>query len=405
MKANRSLLLFLLVMSFISWFSRAAAPTEPGPLVEGNSTFACDLYARLKTTPGNLFLSPYSISSCLAMACAGARGNTEKEIANVLHLPGNPAQVRASFATLQEQLKQAGKQKGIELSIANALWAQQGHPFLPAFLQVAQQEYEASLKQADFKTAAAEVTREINGWVAEQTKGKIQNIIAPGALDQMTRLVLANAIYFKGAWANPFEKSNTRPQPFHISSTRQIDAPLMTHAETVNYLENNEFQAAELPYAGGQFAMVILLPRQIDGCPSFERSLTSRNLKSWLGQMRQQKVELYIPRFKLESGFALQSVLANMGMAEAFSVKADFSGMDGARDLFISSVSHKAWVEVNEEGTEAAAATVVGVAAMAYHKPPPPPPVFRADHPFIFLIRDTSSGSVLFLGRLANPMS
>jgi serpin B len=257
--------------------------------------------------------------------------------------------------------------------------------------------------QADFKTGADTAREEINQWVAQRTKDKIRDILPPGSLDKATRLVLANAIYFKGTWAKQFEKAGTSSQPFHLTTTSQVDVPLMHHLDEVKYLENSDIQAVELPYSGGELSMVILLPRQIEGCGNLENRLTPVLLQAFLSQMKKQEVEIFVPKFKLESSFKLDDTLAKMGMADAFVPQtADFSGMDGARNLFISAVFHKAWGEVNEEGTEAAAATVVVTNGSA-PKRPPPPPVFRADHPFIFFIRDTRSRSLLFLGRLADP--
>jgi serpin B len=336
------------------------------------------------------------------MTYAGARGNTETQIARVLHLGQDQPAVHRAFGDLQRQLAEADKQKGIQLTLANALWAQQGHPFLPPFLNTAKSDSQANLNLADFRTGADAARREINGWVARKTRDKIQDILPPGSLNTDTRLVLANAIYFKGVWAATFQKTGTYPQPFHLSATSQTDVPLMHHLDDVKYMESDGFQAVELPYSGNLLSMVILLPRQIDGCGQLESRLTPALLASALAPMNKQKVDLFLPRFKSESSFPLNDTLAGMGMSDAFDDrKADFSGMDGTRLLFISGVFHKAWVEVNEEGTEAAAATAVAVAhALAM---PPPRPVFRADHPFIYLIRDTRSGSLLFLGRLADP--
>ena len=239
--------------------------------------------------------------------------------------------------------------------------------------------------------------------MAQATKDKIQNILPSGSLSDLTRLVLANAIYFKGVWAKPYDKAETASQPFHLSASRRTDVPLMHHFDNVRYMEDTGYQAVELPYKGGELSMVILLPRQADACGNLEKRLSPALLARSLNQMKQQPVEVFLPRFKLESSFDLIQPLTSMGMPDAFGPKADFSGMDGTRSLYISSVFHKAWAEVNEEGTEAAAATVVAVAALAVEKPPPPPPVFRADHPFVFFIRDTRSSSILFLGRLADP--
>ena len=372
------------------------------PPLRANTAFALDLYGQLKAEPGNLFFSPYSISTALAMTCAGARGETEKQMGQVLHFANDQQTLHAAFRQLQSQLGEAGKAKGIELNIANALWTQEGHPFLAAFLEIAKGEYQGNIAQADFTTEAGAARDQINRWVAQKTKDKIKNLLPPDSLDGSTRLVLANAIYFKGVWAKTYKKGETSAQPFHLTTTRQIKVPLMHHFDTVRYMENSDFQAVELPYSSGGLSMVVLLPRRVDGCGQLENRLTPALLSDALRQMEQQKVEIFLPRFKLESSFKLKDTLVKMGMPDAFS-KADFSGMDGTRRLFISQVFHKAWGEVNEEGTEAAAATAVVMEAKFAAPPPAPPPVFRADHPFIFLIRDTRSGSLLFLGRLADP--
>jgi len=283
------------------------------------------------------------------------------------------------------------------------LWAQQGHAFLPVFLNAARDEYQANVNQADFRTGAEAARKEINNWVAQKTQERIKDILPPGSVDGMTRLVLANAIYFKGAWVAPFRAAETRPQPFHVSASRQVQVPLMHQTESVKYMEDDSLQAVEMPYSGYGLSMVVLLPRRPDGCSDLESRLTSAFLSNSLAQMKAQKVEIFLPKFKQDSSFELNRTLARMGMPDAFGAKADFSGMDGTRLLYISGVFHKAWVEVNEQGTEAAAATATTIKALSLARPLAPPPVFRADHPFIFLIRDTRSGSVLFLGRLAQP--
>lgn len=377
--------------------------TRAASLVEGNSAFALDLYAQLSSAPGNVFFSPYSISTCLAMTYAGARGNTAAEMARVLHFDAGDARLYGSFGKLQRQVSEAEKQPGIELEIANALWAQKDEPLLPAFLKVANDDYQASVEQADFKTSADVVARKINQWVAQKTKDRIQEILSPGSLDRDTRLVLANAIYFKGRWANPFWKAGTSSQPFHLSRGDEIMAPLMHTSDDVKYFEDGGLQALELPYNGGELSMVILLPRKINALPRMERKLKPKELDFILAKMKKQTVEIFLPKFKEESDFVLNDTLAKMGMPDAFNgATADFSGLNGKRDLYISHVLHKAWVEVTEEGTEAAVATIV-LAEHEISERPPPPPIFRADHPFIFLIRDIRSGSLLFIGRLADP--
>jgi serpin B len=391
-----------LLLSFGVGPTPGAPAGQTQAFVQGNAAFALDLYSRLKDEAPNLFFSPYSISTCLAMAYGGARGDTAEQMAKVLHFNKDARQVHSSFGELQRQLNEAGAQKGIQLSVANALWAQQGHPFLPPFLNIARGEYRANLNQADFKTGAEPARAEINRWVAQQTHERIKDILPPGSVDSLTRLVLANAIYFKGTWAVPFPAAATRPLPFHLSATSEFQVPFMHHTDHVRYIEDKDMQAVELPYSGNELAMVVLLPRRIDGCGDLEARLTPALLSNSLAQMNEQKVEIFLPKFKLEYGSGLNEPLKEMGMRDTFGPKTDFSGMDGTKRLYISGVFHKAWVEVNEEGTEAAAATgvVMGVTSIAK---PKVPPVFRADHPFIFLIRDTRSGSLLFLGRLAQP--
>ena len=393
----------ILLLAFGLRLPAGAQTVQAGSVVEDNTAFALDLYAHVSRTPGNLFFSPYSISTCLALTYAGARGDTETQMSQVLHFSTDQRQTHSAFGELQRQLD-AQKQKGIQLDIANALWAQQGEPFLPAFLKIARDDYQASVQQADFSTSADVVTREINRWVAQKTEDKIQDILSPGSVNDRTRLVLANAIYFKGAWASRFDPAATSPQPFHVSESDQAEVPLMRRVADAGYAENNDLQAVELPYCGGGLSMVILLPRQIGALDRLEQQLSPGFLAGLLAQMEPQKVEVYLPRFKLEFGLTLNDMLAQMGIPDAFLLeKADFSGFYGPRfhgRVNISGVFHKAWVEVNEEGTEAAAATVVSLAA---HFAMERPPVFRADHPFVFLIRDTRSGSVLFLGRLADP--
>lgn len=385
-----------------------------------------DLYAELKGGPGNLFFSPFSISTCLAMAYAGTRGETEAQMSRVLHFGRDQAQFHGSFGEILRQLremdiplvlkrlpgmKDAGCRPqfepvpGLQLDMANALWAQAGQGFREEFLQIAATAYQAHIKHADFWHSLDAAFAKINDWVAEKTHDKIQNILPPqDRPDDPAGLVLVNAIYFKGDWSTPFEKAATATKPFFLSTREKVDVPLMYRAGDFRYMGNEEFQALELPYIGERLAMAILLPRKIDGCGHLESRLNASFLHEMLMQMRSQIVEVYLPRFNLESEFRLRDVLRKMGLTDAFAGGvANFAGMDGEpENLFISDIFHKAWGEVNEEGTEAAAATCAPAVCLAIEEPTPQP-VFRADHPFIFLIRDTRTGSVLFLGRLADP--
>ena len=383
-----------------------ASTAQIQSLVEGNTAFGLNLYAHLRTNSENIFFSPYSISTCLAMTYAGARGNTAAQMAQVFGFDTNQEQLASSFGQLQYQLQADQETNGITLNLANALWTQIGYPFLPGFLQTAADQYQAKIGQADFSTDPDGAAQAINDWVADQTQNRIQNILARGALDPLTRLVLANAIYFKGDWAYPFEPTNTSIQPFYVSSTSQVDVPLM-HINSFRggtffrYFQTADFQALELPYASNRLSMLVLLPTRIDGLGQLEQQLSPSFLSNVWARLAPQAIEVFLPRFTNDSTFNLTTTLARMGMPDAFAPQAaDFSGMDGMRDLFCSFVVHKAWVQVDEVGSEAAAATVIGVGTSSVTEPPPP---FRADHPFVYLIRDTRTGSLLFMGRTSNP--
>lgn len=385
--------------------SRAGDDAEAGgvrALAGGNQDFAFDLYGRLKGQPGNLFFSPYSISACLGMTYAGASGTTASQMARVLHFTGSQDQVASAFGDLQRQFNGVEQKQGIELNIANGLWAQEGHPFLPSFMAIAQTAYQARVNQVDFRTQAEPVREEVNSWVSRQTRGKISDLLPPGAVQATTRLLLVNAIYFKGEWTRQFNQTNTASAPFWVSSSQSVPTPLMHLSASFNYADTGPLQLLELPYAGGQLEMVVLLPKTRGGLSAVEASLNSASLNAWLAQAHTQKVNVFLPKFKLAAQFSLGHTLAEMGMTDAFSRAADFSQMDGARDLFISAVVHKAFVDVTEKGTEAAAATGAVIRMLAVRRQPVA--TFRADHPFVFLIRDTQSGSVLFLGRLAEPV-
>jgi serpin B len=369
-------------------------------LVRGNTRFGFDLYGRLRAQSGNLFLSPYSISNALAMTYAGARGATAEQMARTLHFSQPPAELHPAWGTLIRQMNgKEAEARPYQLSIANALWGQQGDVFLPEFLKLIEANYGAALRQVDFRSTA-QACRTINAWVEEQTRDKIKDLLKPELLGPDTSLVLTNAIYFKGTWADPFPRNATRDEEFTIGTGVKARVPMMHRGGRLGYLEGESFQALEIPYAGNTLSMTILLPRKNDGLPELEKALTAAKLADWLAKLTPRRVDVALPRFKIEAAFELNDVLAAMGMPAAFD-DADFSGMNGKRDLFISAVVHKAFVDVNEEGTEAAAATgVVMTRAMAHVEPVT---TFRADHPFVFLIREVRTGTILFLGRVADP--
>jgi serpin B len=374
--------------------------TRPVEVVEGNNRFAFDLYGRLRHRPGNLFFSPHSLSTTLAMTYAGARGETAQQMAATLHFSLPPADLHPAFAALDRQLND-GKGRRYKLAVANALWGQEGEPFLPDFLRLLAENYGAGLRRVDF-LSVAQARRTINSWVEEQTGGKIKDLLQPPVPGPDTSLVLTNAIYFKGDWTSPFPKGATKDEMFTVTEDKGVPVPMMHRTGRLGYLDGGDFQALELPYAGDDLAMIVLLPKKADGLAEFEQSLTTERLSAWLARLRPHRVDVALPRFKVESRFELEKVLPEMGMPLALTPSADFSGMNGKRDLFISAVIHKAFADVNEEGTEAAAATAV-VITRAMAAAPEPAVVFRADHPFAFLIRHNRSGSLLFLGRVVNP--
>jgi len=272
---------------------------DTSALVTGNTAFAFDLYARLKGAQGNLFFAPYSISTCLAMTYDGARGSTATQMARTLHFDADQARLAASFGELQRQLGQIERAGKVELNVANGLWAQQGHPFLPAFLNDASNTYQAKLEQADFRTAAEPARAAINQWVSDQTRGKITNLLQPGVVDPATRLVLVNAIYFKGQWAHPFDKGHTSPAPFTVTPERKVQAPLMNQTANFQYAEPEGLQLLAMPYGGDDLSMVVLLPRTVDGLPGLEARLNAQTLANWLASAHDQKVNVFLPRFKL----------------------------------------------------------------------------------------------------------
>ena len=383
--------------------ARSAEGTEMKTLVEGNTAFALQLYGKLRSTDGNLALSPYSISSALAMTCAGARGETARQMEQTLHFDQSQADLHALFGQLNAALKAAPGSN--ELNIANSLWPQEKYPFRPEFLSRLSKDYGATVTPLDYEQKAESARVTINLWVDDKTRHKIAEIIGPGVLDGLTRLVLVNAIYFKGAWATPFPESATRPDPFYTRPDTTVAVPFMHRHGQFSYGENDRLQLLALPYAGRQLEMLVLLPRSRDGLGQLEEGLTPASLSAWTAGMRNQPVNVALPKFKISSGFGLGDTLRTLGMKDAFDPgKADFSGMDGhAHWLYLSAVLHKAYIDVNEKGTEAAAATAVAVRAAGIAMPLEPPREFRADHPFLFLIRDSASGSILFLGRVTKP--
>ena len=404
MKTKLKIIQSIVVVAFFlsSPLIFAETTSDLQTVVKGNSAFGFDLYQKLKETEGNLFFSPFSISTALAMTYAGARGQTEKEMAKVLHFSLEQEPLHSSFSKLQSELNAIQDRGHVKLSIANSLWAQEGYCFLDTFFELNKKYYGAGLNFVDFEreTESARIT--INTWVENETQQKIKELIKRNMINYLTTLVLCNAIYFKGDWLSQFDKKRTIDADFYISPDKIIKVSMMNQKSEFKYKSFDNFSAIELPYEGNDLSMIVFLPKEIDGLVDFEQDLTDDNVKNWIDKLSKsykQEILVSLPKFKITCEFELSETLGNMGMPSAFLLSlADFSGMTGKKDLFIGKVIHKAFVDVNEEGTEAAAATAV-VMARGISRPL----AFRADHPFMFLIRENKTGSILFIGRIVDP--
>jgi len=371
--------------------------------VKGNTEFCFNLYAKLRDRDGNLFFSPYSMSTALAMTSAGARGPTADQMVSTLHLPPGGDRLHQAFGQLNQRVTRAGSARKNELAVANALWSQAGLRILPGFQRITRDLYGAGLQTVDFARAPEKARATINAWVEQQTQDRIKDLVPEGAIATDTRLVVTNAVYFKGAWRRAFSESRTRSEAFTLSSGRTVSVPMMSQDAVFPYFEGEAFQALALPYAGDELSMIAILPRNADGLAQLENTLTEARVADWLARMTERPVDVRFPRFKITAQFQLMPTLSDLGMPLAFSPgRADFSGIAASVPLYVSDVLHKAYVEVTEKGTEAAAAT--GAVMVLSSAQPPPSTVFRADHPFVFFIRDNQTGSILFAGRVADPV-
>lgn len=377
-------------------------------LVDGNNGFAWDLYHKLvdiETSNNkevkNIFFSPNSISTALAMTYAGARDRTAEQMKKALHFTLPEEKLHPAFSALIDHLNGADKseERSYILAIANALWGQKGYNFLPQFRQLLADNYGAGLQDVDFVKATEQARQTINTWVEKQTVHKIKELLQKGILDRLTRLVLTNAIYFKSNWAFQFKKDMTQPAPFMVNKLTKIQVPMMHQHTKFKYYRGKNFQVVDLPYVKQELSMLIFLPDQVDGLKEVESAINSEKLLQIRSQMHKVKLHVYLPKFKTTYAFSVKDALMALGMVDAFE-GANFSGMNGKLDLYISAVIHKAFVDVNEQGTEAAAATAVVVGIRSASRPI----VFRVDHPFMFVICDNETGSILFMGRIINPV-
>jgi len=373
--------------------------------INATNEFAIDLYSIYKSTEGNIFFSPYSISDTFAMTYEGAREKTAEEIQKAFHFPQDINITRQFYLKIYNSLN--GENKEYELRTANALWAEKSFEFLKDYFNVIKNYYNGEATNVDFINESEESRKTINYWTEEQTNKKIINLISKNDVDSTTRLIVTNAVYFKGKWADRFDRKNTKMLAFKSGTTNQIKVPTMSLIGSktfFNYMEIGMLQILELPYAGEKLSMLILLPKG-DSLNYLEASLNIKLLDMWRNTLEKRRVDVYLPKFMFETRYFLNDTLKKMGMPTAFSLDADFSGMTGDKDLFISDAIHQAFIEVNEEGTEAAAATAatMGVKAAEGVKIEKPRVVFNANHPFIFIIQEKETGTILFLGRVVNP--
>ncbi|MBF0531476.1 MAG: serpin family protein [Candidatus Omnitrophica bacterium] len=393
------LVVLLLIAVFLAPIPAGAA--DVSAVVAANNQFAFELYARYKSLPGNIFYSPYSISSALAMTYEGGRGQTAAEMEKVFHFPSDAAARREAYLAIYQEINKADKK--YTLNTANALWAQEGYPFLEEYFSLIEKYYGGKATNLDFRIRSEESRQTINLWVEERTNHKIEELIPSGMIGADTKLILTNVVYFKGSWRTPFDAQHTRKANFRTGDQKTVKVPTMYLSENKSYAEADGLQILELPYQGEDLSMLILLPGK-KTLESVEASLNAAKVAEWQKLLQQEKVIIYLPKFKFGTKYFMRQDLNSLGMQAAFSdVDADFSGMTGKKDLFISAVIHQAFVEVNEEGTEAAAATVVMMLKGTVTHMSVPPKIFQADHPFLFIIQDRKTGLILFIGRVNDP--
>jgi len=393
----------LALLALLLPYDSYAGSANLDALAHGTSTFTLSLFQQiLARGKGNILFSPYSISMALGMAGAGARGKTSEEMDRALGFALPPATLYPALADLSRQLTKAGNENGQSLNDANAIWLQNGFKVQPDYLRLLKDYFDDEAQQLDF-CDAAKASRTINDWVAGKTHDHIRDLIPASALDCNTKLVLTNAIYFLGRWASPFKESLTEQEPFILASGHREKALLMHRQGAYPYAELDGWQALELPYEGGRLTMLVLLPSSGSALADLETHLDAKSLDKISQALISRAVDVTFPKFEIRTDYGLNGYLKGAGIKEAFSREADFSGITTERKLLISAVLHEAWVKVDEKGTEAAAATGAGIAASAVRRRPESPVVFRADHPFLFLIKHRETGVILFWGRLSSP--
>lgn len=374
-------------------------------LVQGNNEFALELFGRFRGRTENLFFCPLSISTALAMPYVGAGGDTSSEIAKTLHFKLSQERLPPAVGAFLRTMKAKDNSGTAELYIANRLWGQTGYRFRPDFLRLMANDFESELQVVDFQGNSEGARRAINQWTEEITQKKIVELLAPGDVDEKTRLVLTNAVYFKAGWFAPFAKALTKELPFHVTVQEKVNTPMMYMNLVTGYYEEASVQLLELPYADNRRSFYVVLPRKNDGLAEVENLIDAEWLNKRLGDLKKHGVALTLPKFRLQDQLRLGSHLSYMGMHLAFSPLADFKGISLQDKFILRDIIHKSFIEVDEKGAEAAAATATTAITLISMPPRLPYAVFLADHPFLFFIRDNPTGAILFLGRVSDPRS
>lgn len=379
---------------------------DAATVAAGNGAFAFDLYVRAAEREGNFFFSPFSLSTALAMTYAGARNVTAAQMAAALHFELPDVQIHPALNAIdlalasRNELPATSSGEGFELSVVNAVWGQRGYAFRSTFLDILAGNYGAGLRLADFSAEPEAARAEINGWVQGATRNRVRDLLPPGSVTDLTRLILTNAVYFKAPWLQPFDAADTKTEIFSTPTGAPVSVAMMRQTLIARYARVGQVQAVELPYNGGQLAMLVLLP-DLGALPTFEQSLTYATYRALVDALTNWQVHVGLPKFRFDSALSPVDALRDLGMTDAFDPGvADFSGIDGTRDLYISDILHKAFVAVDEKGTEAAAATAVVIGTTSA---PTGSVTFTADRPFLILIRDIPTDTILFLGRVTYP--
>ena len=415
-KTSKLLILVVIIGLLLSTplFSRESG----GEVVEANNLFTFELYQQLKNEGENILISPFSVFNAFAMLYPGSDGQTQAVISETMHFEQNIQRFLDDMAQLKKAFEPIREYEKPALNIANSLWAQQGYPILDSYLDILQAYFQSEIRSVDF-TDSVKTAKEINKWVSEKTQGKIKEIINQDIIGQLTTLILCNAIHFKGSWMNPFSEKNTKPESFFISPSEEIQVDMMNHQKAYRYQEYDGFKMLEMPYkkeyneqgepvSKADYSMIIFLPDKKSSLEQLENQLNYYLMKSYISTMMRSEavqVAVKIPKFRVENTFNLNDPLMAMGMDNPFTSLADFSKITGNKDLFISDVIHKTYIDVDEKGTEAAAVTAIIMPRGAVPAPAEEVKQFHADRPFMFLIRENSTGSIIFIGKMKNPES